>query len=175
MHLSPPVALAAVHSKAVALLLLLFHCGLLLPLWDSVIVLCFVMRDFVSFLVLMGKRELVALLFYLPGTLKQNKGYPVYKIYHTIYYVLITLLASQFPTGSPPPPKSRSTITGHQEDKLSKANSSLFPIPSKISMLSKWRPRNKNSLSGMILNVFLVDFLLTISVTSFPFQISPSF
>ena len=33
-----------------------------LPLCDSVIVLCFVVRCFVSILVLMGKRELVALL-----------------------------------------------------------------------------------------------------------------
>ena len=33
MHLSPPVAKAAVHSKAVVLLLLTF-CLLLLPLWE---------------------------------------------------------------------------------------------------------------------------------------------
>ena len=59
----PPVALAAVSSKAVVLLLLSF-CLLLLPLWDSVIVLCFVVRYIISILViiLMGKRELVALL-----------------------------------------------------------------------------------------------------------------
>ena len=47
MHLSPPplpVAWAAVRSKAVVLLLLV-------PLWDSVIVLCFVERYFVSILV----------------------------------------------------------------------------------------------------------------------------
>ena len=50
MHLSPPVALAAVSSKAVVLLLI--RCWLLLPLWDSVIVLCFVVRYFVSILVL---------------------------------------------------------------------------------------------------------------------------
>ena len=43
MHLSPPVAKAAVRSKAVVLLLLIF-CLLLLPLWESVIVLCFVVR-----------------------------------------------------------------------------------------------------------------------------------
>ena len=41
-------------------------CLLLLPLWESVIVLCFVVRYFMSLLVfyaiiLMGKRELVAL------------------------------------------------------------------------------------------------------------------
>ena len=41
----------AVCSKAVVLLLLI-RCWLLLPLWDSVIVLCFVVRYFVSFLVL---------------------------------------------------------------------------------------------------------------------------
>ena len=64
MHLSPPVAWAAVCSKAVVLLLLTF-CLLLLPWWESVIVLCFVVRCFVSFLIaiiLMGKRELVVLL-----------------------------------------------------------------------------------------------------------------
>ena len=48
MHLSP---LAAVRSKAVVLLLLTF-CLLLLPLWESVIVLCFVVRYFMSILVL---------------------------------------------------------------------------------------------------------------------------
>ena len=52
-------------SKAVVLLLLTF-CLLLLPLWESVVVLCFVVRYFMSILVLQsswwGKRELVALL-----------------------------------------------------------------------------------------------------------------
>ena len=51
MHLRPPVAEAAVRSKAVVLLLLTF-CLLLLPLWESVIVLCFVVRYFMSILVL---------------------------------------------------------------------------------------------------------------------------
>ena len=51
MHLSPPVAWAAVRSNAVVLLLLTF-CLLLLPLWESVIVLCFVVRYFMSILVL---------------------------------------------------------------------------------------------------------------------------
>ena len=51
MHLSPPVAWAAVRSKEVVLLLLTF-CLLLLPLWESVIVLCFVVRYFMSILVL---------------------------------------------------------------------------------------------------------------------------
>ena len=41
----------AVRSKAVVLLLLAF-CLLLLPLWESVIVLCFVVRYFLSILVL---------------------------------------------------------------------------------------------------------------------------
>ena len=50
MHLSLPVAWAAVRSKAVVLLLL--TCLLLLPLWESVIVLCFVVRYFMSILVL---------------------------------------------------------------------------------------------------------------------------
>ena len=44
-------AWAAVRSKAVVLLLLTF-CLLLLPLWESVIVLCFVVRYFMSILVL---------------------------------------------------------------------------------------------------------------------------
>ena len=51
MHLGPPVAWAAVRSKAVVPLLLTF-CLLLLPLWESVIVLCFVVRYFMSILVL---------------------------------------------------------------------------------------------------------------------------
>ena len=45
----PPVAWTGVHSKAVVLLLLTF-CLLLLPLWESVIVLCFVVCCFVSVL-----------------------------------------------------------------------------------------------------------------------------
>ena len=55
MHLSPSVALVAVRSKA-AVLLLLIRCWLLLPLCDSVIVLCFVVRYFVSILVLQSSR-----------------------------------------------------------------------------------------------------------------------
>ena len=51
MHLSPPVAYPAVRSKAVVLLLLTL-CLLLLPLWESVIVLCFAVRYFMSILVL---------------------------------------------------------------------------------------------------------------------------
>ena len=43
------MAQAAVRSKAVVLLLLTF-CLLLLPLWESVIVLCFVVCYFMSFL-----------------------------------------------------------------------------------------------------------------------------
>ena len=50
MHLSPLVAKAAVGSKAVVLLLLTC-CLLLLPLWESVIVLCFVVRYFMPLLV----------------------------------------------------------------------------------------------------------------------------
>ena len=63
MHLSPPVAWAADSSKTVVLFLLTC-CLLLPPLWDSVIVLCFVVgyNFFMSLLVLTGKRELVALL-----------------------------------------------------------------------------------------------------------------
>ena len=44
------MAKAAVRSMAVVLLLLTF-CLLLLPLWESVIVLCFVVRYFMSILV----------------------------------------------------------------------------------------------------------------------------
>ena len=51
MHLSPPVAWAAVRSKAVVLLLLIV-CLSLLPLWESVIVICFVVRYFMYILVL---------------------------------------------------------------------------------------------------------------------------
>ena len=62
LHFIPPVALAAVRSKSVVLLLLIRS----LLLWDSVIVLCFVLRYFVSILFLQstrwGKRMLVALL-----------------------------------------------------------------------------------------------------------------
>ena len=64
MHLSPPSAWAAVHSKKVALLLLTC-CLLLLPLWDSEIVLfcCTFLHVPSSFaIILMGKKELVALL-----------------------------------------------------------------------------------------------------------------
>ena len=65
MHLSLSVAKAAVCSKVVVLLLLTCRL-LLLPLCESVIVLCFVVlllyvpSNFAS--ILMGKRELVALL-----------------------------------------------------------------------------------------------------------------
>ena len=58
------MALAAIRSKAVVLLLLI-RCWLLLPMWDSWIVLCFVVRYFVSTIVLQSSRwgrELVALL-----------------------------------------------------------------------------------------------------------------
>ena len=61
------MAKAAVHSKAVVLLLLTC-CLLLLPLWEFVITLCLVVRCFIfivhfSFaIILIGKRELVALL-----------------------------------------------------------------------------------------------------------------
>ena len=46
------MALAAVHSKAVILLSLLTFCLLLLPLWESVIVICFVVLYVMSILVL---------------------------------------------------------------------------------------------------------------------------
>ena len=70
MHLSPPVALAAVRSKAVVLLLLTF-CLVLLPLWESVIVLRFVVRYFMSILVLQsswwGRESWLLCLICLPG------------------------------------------------------------------------------------------------------------
>ena len=64
MHLSSQAAQAVDHSKAVVLLLLTF-CLLLLPLWESVIVLCLFALLYVHSrfaIILMGKRELVALL-----------------------------------------------------------------------------------------------------------------
>ena len=55
MHLSPKQGdLASVRSKTEVLLLIC--CWLLLPLFDSVIVLCFVVRYFVSILVLQSSR-----------------------------------------------------------------------------------------------------------------------
>ena len=57
------MASAAVRSKAVVLLLMTF-CLLSLPLWESVIVLCFCTLLYVHSsiaIILMGKRELVAL------------------------------------------------------------------------------------------------------------------
>ena len=70
MHLSPLVAYAAVRSKAVVLLLLTF-CLLLLPLWESVTVLCFVVRYYMSILVLQssywGRESWLLCLIRLPG------------------------------------------------------------------------------------------------------------
>ena len=51
MHLSPVVASAAARSKVVVLLLFTF-CLFLLLLWESVIVLCFVVRYFMPILVM---------------------------------------------------------------------------------------------------------------------------
>ena len=72
MHLSPSVAWAVVRSKAVVLLLLTC-CLLLLPLWESVIVLCFVVRYFMSILVLQssgwGRESWLFCLVCLPGYL----------------------------------------------------------------------------------------------------------
>ena len=73
MHLNPhpTVAKAAVRSKAVFLLLLLTFCLLLLPLWESVIVLCFVVRYFMRILVLQsswwGRESLLLCLICIPG------------------------------------------------------------------------------------------------------------
>ena len=47
---APQLAYTAVRSKAAALLLLI-HCLLLLPLWETVIVLCFVVRNFMTILI----------------------------------------------------------------------------------------------------------------------------
>ena len=70
MHLSHSVAWAAVGSRAVVLLLLTC-CLLLLPLWESVIVLCFVVRYFMSILVLQssgwGRERWLLCLVCLPG------------------------------------------------------------------------------------------------------------
>ena len=75
IHLSPPpnppVAQDAVRSKAVALLLLLFIWWWLHPLWDSLIVLCFVVRYFLSILLLQlywwGRQSWLLSLVCLPG------------------------------------------------------------------------------------------------------------
>ena len=65
MRLSP--LSGCCRSKAVVLLLLLIRCWLLLPLWDSVIVLCFVCALLCVAIILMGKRELVVCFVCLPG------------------------------------------------------------------------------------------------------------
>ena len=65
MHLSPQVTNAAVRSKAVVQLVLTC-CLLLLPLWESVFVLCFVVYSSFA-IILMAKRELVDLLSLLTG------------------------------------------------------------------------------------------------------------
>ena len=66
MHLSP--LSGCCRSKAVVLLLLLLiHCWLLLPLWDSVIVLCFVCELLCVAIISMGKRELVVCFVCLIG------------------------------------------------------------------------------------------------------------
>ena len=66
MHLSPPVAYAAVRSKAVVLLMLI-PCSLLLPLYlggfSLVLVLLFTsLLSSIFAIILMAKRELIALL-----------------------------------------------------------------------------------------------------------------
>ena len=70
MHLSPLVALAAVRSKAVVLLMLTV-CLLWLPLWGSVAVLCFLVRCFMSIVVLQsswwGRESWLLCLICLPG------------------------------------------------------------------------------------------------------------
>ena len=65
------MALAAVRSKAVVLLLLLTCCLLSLRFWESVIVICFVVRYFISLLVLQlswwGRESWLLCLVCLPG------------------------------------------------------------------------------------------------------------
>ena len=67
------MALAAVHSEVVVRLLLI-PCGLLLRLWDSVIILCFVVHYFVSILVLQssrwGRESWLLCFVCLPGVLR---------------------------------------------------------------------------------------------------------
>ena len=67
------MAQAAVRSKAVVLLLLLTFCLLLLPFWESVVVLCFVERYFMPILVLQsslwGRESWLLCLVCLPGVL----------------------------------------------------------------------------------------------------------
>ena len=65
-----PMFHSAVRSKAVVLLLLTFSL-LLLPLWESVIVLCFIVRYFMSILVLQpswwGRESWLLYFACLPG------------------------------------------------------------------------------------------------------------
>ena len=60
------------HNVQAVVLLLLTSCLLLLPLWESVIVLCFVVRYFMSILVLQsscrwGRESCLLCLICLPG------------------------------------------------------------------------------------------------------------
>ena len=77
MPLSPLVAEFAVRSKVVVLLLLTF-CLSLLPLWESVIVLCFVVCYFMSILVLQsswwGRESWLLCLICLSGVLRWLSG-----------------------------------------------------------------------------------------------------
>ena len=67
------MALAAVRSEVVVRLLLIL-CGLLLRLWDSVIILCFVVHYFVSILVFqssgLGRESWLLCFVCLPGVLR---------------------------------------------------------------------------------------------------------
>ena len=71
-------AWAAAHSKAVVLLLLTC-CLLLLPLWEFVIVLCFVVRYFMPILVLQsssfGRESWLLCLVCLPGVSWRCHGF----------------------------------------------------------------------------------------------------
>ena len=73
------MAQAAVRSKAVVLLLLTF-CLLSLPLWESVIVRCFVVRYFMSIVALLsswwGRESWLLCLICLPGVLWWLGGFP---------------------------------------------------------------------------------------------------
>ena len=85
------MAYAAVRSKMVVLLLLNF-CLLLLPLWESVIVLCFVVSYFMSILVLiilMGKRELVALLNLSSWCLVEVEGLILAVPWGCLWFVIV--------------------------------------------------------------------------------------
>ena len=100
LHLAPPVALAVVRSK-VMVLLLLIRCWLLLPLWDSVIVPCFVVCCFVSIQVLQsswwGRNSWLHVFLLMPCGHLLGKGWPLGS---RLWCLIVTLPLSHWYPGS---------------------------------------------------------------------------